>query len=243
MAEDFRFETYIGHRRLLENDEDPKLVPGLERSYGIDLDDVDSVYLESSYWIRELCDEAINHLKLGNYTNLAKALGVSKSAISHWLQGTTFPGERTVVKLADLADEEPDLALAMLRYQLAKHPDTKNTYRTMYRLLATIKHKAAVALPVFLMVLLGLTASALAGTFGEPSNLTGANAVYYGKTPIRHLAQWLRRASRSILSLIGRIRRVAYYKHHCTIVAICDSLAGHDYRFALHHPVTRPGHV
>jgi len=170
------FKRYRGDREIPFEKEDPNLIEDLERSYGIDL--VEADIGDALQLLRDLIDEAMERQHISSHNKLSQILEIDRSTFSHWIHGRNLPSEKIILKLAALADADPDEALLIHRILHASTPDTKNTYHTMLRLIWSVKHAAAV---LVLLFCLGGIHQVTAGTGIEQISLVDLHSVYYGK--------------------------------------------------------------
>lgn len=122
---------------------DPTLVPMLEKSYaGIKLGPYEEPRID------EYINDALEETHLPSERQLAEALKISPSTITHWRKRKTWPSDALMFRLADMAEGDRDAALIALNIWRTEDPDAKETYRTILRLLWAVK-SAAMALAIF----------------------------------------------------------------------------------------------
>lgn len=73
-------------------------------------------------------DEAIDSGVAKNSSDLAKKIGVSRSALSEWRAGRSCPSDDQAVKLAQLLRKEPGELLAECGAARAKSPETRRAW-------------------------------------------------------------------------------------------------------------------
>lgn len=73
-------------------------------------------------------DEAIDTGIAKNSSDLAKLLGVSRSALSEWRAGRNSPNDDQAVKLAELLGKDPGELLAECGAARAKTPETRRAW-------------------------------------------------------------------------------------------------------------------
>jgi len=73
-------------------------------------------------------DEAINQGIAKNSADLAKQLGVSRSALSEWRAGRNSPNDEQAVRLAGLLGKEAGELLAECGAARAKTPETRQAW-------------------------------------------------------------------------------------------------------------------
>ena len=100
---------------------------------------------------------------------LARALGVTKQHVSDIRRGIALPGDELMLRVAELAGEDQELAVMRLLYWKARHGAAKATYRRIIERLSG----ATVALALGFSALGAPAPSARAFSDKSPS-------VYYG---------------------------------------------------------------
>ncbi|MGB0749699.1 MAG: hypothetical protein ACPGO3_13225 [Magnetospiraceae bacterium] len=131
-------------------------------------------------------------MRNGNFVSdaeMARELEVSAQTINHWKKKRTLPSERAMIKLADLAGEDREIALTHLAYWNAKTPEVQKAHLNVLGVLYKIK-EMAYALP---LVFLLSGAPANAGTLAEQSNIDSAGIYIMGLKEIELVivsSQW-----------------------------------------------------
>lgn len=89
-------------------------------------------------------DDAIAEAHLLNESRLALALGVTRSTISNWRHRKAWPSDKVMLKLAELACTDPDLALVHLNIWRNDRGDANRVYRHLLSLLHSTKLPAII---------------------------------------------------------------------------------------------------
>lgn len=107
-------------------------------------------------------DEAIESGVAKNSSDLAKQLGISRSALSEWRADRSSPNDEQAVKLAELLGKDPGELLAECGAARAKTPETRRAWE---RVAARMAASAAV---VAVLVVLGAPDEIYAGVITGP---------------------------------------------------------------------------
>lgn len=120
--------------------------------------------------LRHYLDAARRQRGLSSDYELAKLLRVTRQTVSQMRKQIFIPGDELMVRIADAADSERDLALLHLNYWRARHGEAKKVYKELYERLSG----SALALVIGAGVVFAPTPPARAFSDNPPS-------VYYGK--------------------------------------------------------------
>lgn len=94
-------------------------------------------------------DEAIESGVAKNASELARLIGVSRSALSEWRAGRCSPNDDQAVKLAELLGKDPGELLAECGAARAKTPETRRAWeRVAARMAATSITLCALIIPM-----------------------------------------------------------------------------------------------
>ncbi|MEG3638869.1 helix-turn-helix domain-containing protein [Magnetococcus sp. PR-3] len=148
------------------------------------------------------CDLAIKRQGLKNDTALANEIGIGRAAISQWRTKRTVPSDETMIKLAELAKEDPELALL----HLAMWRTEGEAHLVWQRILKGISAAG-------LAFMMALPSNSSAGTlpgYEDTSNCMQGNTIHL----MRHYGRTLKESSKTNqlkLHLVTNIEPTALY--------------------------------
>jgi len=91
--------------------------------------------------ITELMDKAKRVSNLPSDNALKRALGLFGPSTTYWRKGVGFPSETSIVRLAELAGENPEIWLIRLRIEKAE-PEVKPVFEALLNRLEIEKSAA-----------------------------------------------------------------------------------------------------
>lgn len=181
-------------------------------------------------------DKARDHAGIRSDRGVGIALGGAPQLVSHWRTKRAWPSDETMLKLADLAGEDPESALLDLAIWRTYDTPAGKIYQKMANKLKT-------AAAAFVIAILGVSGPAGAGTLMEQGNPAADKVCILWKIMMGFVFQRLSCLYRETTLKIAGFARVAYDKHRCTMSIFCDSLRRNVDRSALHNPAPRLCHV
>lgn len=121
-------------------------------------DDVGTIDEANEPTIDTYIDTAIQERRFRSEMELAAALAVSRSTVSHWRQRKAWPSEAVMMRLADYAGIDQDEALLHLSLWRCRQPAIKKLYLHMLSAIYGLKKY------VFIFAITGVATSGVLGT-------------------------------------------------------------------------------
>lgn len=107
-------------------------------------------------------DRARSIAALKSDNALATALGISRQSLSQMRSGALLPGDALMLKIADLAGENTQVALLQLQVWKSRDSETKKAWQDLTRV---FQRSAAAILLAFILIFSALPAHAADRTF------------------------------------------------------------------------------
>ena len=118
--------------------------------------------------IANLLDAAMAKGQIVSDYQLAKVIGISHQAMTHYRMGRTLPNEKVIAQLCALSGDDPDVIAAQIQAARSKSPEAKNLW---LRVAARMSGVASTAI-LSVVFAIGLIAG-----YAEPARASGLNGI------------------------------------------------------------------
>ena len=96
----------------------------------------------------EFLDDAKRHLNIKRDTDLATAIGVTKSHVSYLRSGSTFLGDESARRVAEILGIDPAFVIACAYAERSRDPQIKQVWVRVAQAFATLALSAGVSVGV-----------------------------------------------------------------------------------------------